>query len=69
MSDDFIINGRWHKCQCGARWSDSDGGPCHWDCKECGGMIGEDDCSKKDNELCQDCQVKKDEWEKEENEQ
>lgn len=27
--DDFIINGRWHKCVCGARYSDSDGGPCH----------------------------------------
>jgi hypothetical protein len=36
MLDDHIINGRWHKCCCGGRWSDSDGGPCHVECRECG---------------------------------
>ena len=36
MTDDEIMNGRWHKCECGADWSDSDGGPCHYTCEHCG---------------------------------
>lgn len=34
--DDFIVNGSWHTCECGSRWSDSDGGPCCSRCESCG---------------------------------
>jgi len=37
--DDWRVNGEWHKCECGAEWSDSDGGPCHERCKHCGELI------------------------------
>ena len=35
--DDWRVNGSWHTCpDCGARWSDSDGGPPCADCALCG---------------------------------
>jgi hypothetical protein len=41
-SDDFILNGAWHKCVCGAQYSDSDGGPCHWTCDNCGDIVDDE---------------------------
>ena len=41
-SDDHILNGSWHKCICGAQYSDSDGGPCHWKCDTCGDIVDDD---------------------------
>lgn len=37
MSDDYIVNGRWHTCGCGTRYSDSDGG-----CGNCAEMTDEE---------------------------
>ena len=52
-SDDYILNGNWHKCACGARWSDSDGGPCHVKCEDCGELIDSDEVNE--DCLCPDC--------------
>jgi hypothetical protein len=41
--DNYILNGSWHKCVCGSSWSDSDGGPCHARCVECGTITDCDD--------------------------
>jgi hypothetical protein len=41
-SDDYILNGEWHTCVCGARWSDSDGGPCHSKCDNCGDIVDDE---------------------------
>ena len=32
MYDRWISEGQWHVCDCGERWCDADGGPCHWTC-------------------------------------
>ncbi len=29
-------SGSYHRCVCGRPWSESDGGPCHIRCAECG---------------------------------
>ena len=49
--DDWKLNGNWHTCVCGARYSDSDGGPCHWKCetKGCHNIIDEGD-------YCEECE-------------
>jgi hypothetical protein len=51
--DDYVINGYWHRCICGERFSDSDGGPCHSECstKGCEGIAGEGE------DFCPDCIV------------
>ena len=50
--DDWKINGSWHRCACGARWSDSDGGPCCKPCTRCENPVKEGD---DENGLCQEC--------------
>lgn len=66
--DDFIINGHWHRCECGARYSDSDGEPCHYRCANCDELvlseniyIGICDKCRLDN-LINDYSVIFDEW-------
>ena len=39
--DDDIVNGSWHKCECGRNWSDADGGPCHTRCIICDRLFEE----------------------------
>jgi len=56
--DDYIVNGSWHKCVCGSRWSDSDGEPCHFEC-ECGEVV---DCTEgfgEDSDMCKACYIAK----------
>jgi hypothetical protein len=38
-SDFFILNGYGHKCHCGEKWYDTDGGPCHYVCGFCGKLV------------------------------
>ena len=53
--DDWAMNGNWHTCICGARWSDSDGGPCHEECTSCG-----EACEGLDeDERCEECALVK----------
>lgn len=56
-SDDYILNGHWHKCCCGAWWSDSDGGPCHQPCEKCDAPTDADDglCDKCRQQICPEC--------------
>jgi hypothetical protein len=56
--DDWKLNGRWSRCECGAQWSESDGGPCHFRCSVCKQIV--DACS--DNYgICPDCAAERDE--------
>lgn len=50
--DNWRLNGNWHRCICGARWSDSDGGPCHVKCEDCGAVTHVDDL---EDGCCEDC--------------
>lgn len=52
--DDWRCHGNRHKCVCGSTWTDSDGGPCHWECK-CGKVVDEDSCHKKHTDYCEEC--------------
>ena len=64
--DDYIINGSWHKCVCGARWSDSDGGPCCYECEICGAIVNVDDQPEEPyDEMCKECRDKRIEEENE----
>lgn len=54
--DDYILDGRLHKCVCGAPWYDSDGAPCHYICDDCGKMFSEEDFTE--NGKCFDCDKK-----------
>ena len=56
--DDWAVNGSWHKCVCGSRWSDSDGGPCHETCPQCGDYLCVEDFDG--HEFCPACQAKQD---------
>jgi hypothetical protein len=56
-SDHFLQSGYSHRCVCGRLWYDSDGGPCHWECVDCGKMIDEDDSD--DEGRCWDCHHEK----------
>jgi hypothetical protein len=48
-SDDYLLHGEYHRCECGELWSDSDGGPCHTMC-ECGEL------TDNENGECDACQ-------------
>lgn len=50
--DDWRMHGETHRCDCGASYTDSDGGPCHFTCKECGDLVGDE--SESDT-YCQKC--------------
>lgn len=51
--DDWRVNGEWHLCECGRKWSDSDGGPCHVKCPTCDELS--DPSEADDNDLCSKC--------------
>jgi len=51
--DDWIINGDWHKCECGRSWSDSDGGPCCSRCVKCGELFDNEEFDEDGN--CKKC--------------
>lgn len=53
--DDWRVNGNWHKCVCGAQWSDSDGGPCHFTCAKCGEVVPCEEGHEKHDDLCYEC--------------
>ena len=53
MSDHFIVNGYSHTCCCGSNWYDSDGGPCHTECCQCGKPCEE--TFGKNDDLCEKC--------------
>ena len=53
--DDMVINGEWHRCACGAQWSDSDGGPCHARCAMCGEVNSLDDDYRDGGDTCDVC--------------
>ena len=57
MSDDWIINGSWHVCECGADWSDSDGGPCHWRCATCDTLTDSEELTDNTCDECADAQA------------
>lgn len=50
-SDFFLTHGYSHRCICGEVWYDSDGGPCHVKCADCGEIT--DDPDEEGN--CPDC--------------
>jgi len=37
--DQYATFGYAHRCECGATWYDSDGGPCHERCVDCGELV------------------------------
>lgn len=53
------IHGRIHRCVCGLPWWDSDGGPCHERCIDCGvvdeQMDDEGRCEKCHHIKCPEC--------------
>jgi len=53
MYDDWVMNGNWHTCVRGHRWSDSDGGPCCEECVGCGDAYDADELD--DDGRCENC--------------
>ena len=53
--DDWRINGNWHRCECGARYSDSDGGACHSRCTGCKSLFENEELN--DDGMCPACEA------------
>lgn len=53
-------SGRYHRCICGRPWSESDGGPCHERCAECGCIYPVEIVH---DGICEDCLTEKREGE------
>lgn len=50
--DSWATSGYTYRCICGALWTDSDGGPCHGECKNCKEVVESEELSAG---LCSDC--------------
>lgn len=62
----YIEQGRHYRCICGDTYYQSDPGPCHWQCQECGTIVDEGNADHEFEDLCQECgDVKREEDENE----